>query len=50
MIKRKKKKKGINVFISREAHKKIWEDGLKSSPPRNLREQVNIINNIPIEK
>lgn len=45
-MKNKVKKKGINVTVSPEAHKKMFMDGFKSVPRKNLREQVNIINNL----
>lgn len=49
MMKRKKKEKGVNVTVSPKAHRKMWNEALKSKPPRDLREHVNVINNLPIE-
>lgn len=44
-----KKKESINVTISKKAHRKMKKDGLKGGARRNLRQQVNFINNLPID-
>lgn len=46
----KKQSKGINITVSAKAHKKMRNDGYKAVPRRNLRQQVNFINDLPIEK
>lgn len=42
----KRIKLGVNVTVSPQAHKKMRDDGLKSKPIQNLRQRVNIINNL----
>lgn len=42
-----KQVKGINITVSPKAHKKMREDAYKAIPRRTLRQQVNIINNLP---
>lgn len=46
--KKPKREKGINVLVSLKAHAKMQSDGNKAKPRRNLREQVNFINGLPI--
>ena len=47
-MKKKIKKKGVNVTLSPEAHKKMVSEAFKAKPRRTLREQGNIINNLPV--
>lgn len=50
MIKKVKKvPAGINIRVSQEAHKKMREEGYIATPRRNLRQQINFINKLPIE-
>lgn len=44
----KKQTKGITVTVSEKAHKKMREEGYKAKPRRNLRQQVNFINNLEV--
>lgn len=44
------KKKGINVSISPEAHELMIKKAFIAKPRQNLREYVNIINNLPMDK
>lgn len=45
-----KRKRGINATISIKAHQKMWRAAKKAVPRRSLREQVNFINNLPLEE
>lgn len=47
---KKKKEPGVNVTVSKEAHEAMWREAIKAKPRRTLREQVNIMNNLPAEK
>lgn len=47
---KKKRDKGVNITVSQKAHKKMSKDALEAEPRRNLREQVNVINNLPKEE
>lgn len=50
MTKKKSKRiKGINVTVSVEAHQIMSGKALKAKPRLNLRQYVNIINNLPSE-
>lgn len=49
MTNKKKQTKGVNVTISPKAHQKMRSEGDKAIPRRNLRQQVNFINNIEID-
>lgn len=49
MIKKTKQKKGIQIAISQEAHEKMRNAGYKADPRRNLRQQVNFINKLPLD-
>lgn len=50
MVKKKQKiQKGITVMVSPEAHEKMRNEGYKAMPRRNLREQINFINNLNID-
>lgn len=44
-----KKKKGINVTVSAEAHEKMLKEATKEKPRKSLREIVNIKNDLPQE-
>lgn len=46
-MKRIKKERGVNVSVSKEAHKKMIEESLKAVPQKTLREVVNIKYNLP---
>lgn len=46
--KKDKQKRGIAIAVSPEAHEKMRNDGYKASPRRNLRQQINFINKLPI--
>lgn len=48
--KKKKKTTGINITVSPKAHEVMWKEANRSKPRKTLREQVNIINNIPEEE
>lgn len=50
MTKKNKRPKGINVTVSPKAHKVMSKKALDSKPRRNLREHINIINNLPAEE
>lgn len=49
MIKNKKKS-GVTITVSREAHELMSRKAFDSKPRLTLRELVNIINNIPKQK
>lgn len=49
-MKKKKIKKGVNVTVSPKAYKKISREAKNALPMRNLRQQVNFINNISLEE
>ncbi len=44
-----KGKKGINITVSKESHVKMKKDSRKDGARRNLRQQVNFINNLSID-
>lgn len=46
----KKREKGVNVTVSPKAHSKMSKEALAAKPRRNLREHINIINNLPKEE
>lgn len=37
----------MQAGISPAAHKKMREEGYAATPRRNIREQVNVLNNLP---
>lgn len=47
MIKKKPKERGIPISVSPKAHAKMRQEGYKANPRRNLREQINHLNNLP---
>ena len=47
-MKKEKKDKGMQIRVSSKAHEKMRTEGYKAIPRRNLREQVNFINNLPL--
>lgn len=49
MKKNTKWEKGINITVSKKAHRKISDDARKAVPRRSIRQQVNIITNLPID-
>lgn len=49
-MKKKKRQKGVNITVSPKAYEKISTEALLAKPRRNLREQVNIMSNLPKEE
>lgn len=49
MTKKTKKVIGISVTVSPAAHAKMREEAYKAAPRRNLRQQINFINNLKLD-